>query len=113
MIKVLHLISGGDNGGAKTHIFNLMKGLEGKVDAKIICFTKTEFYDEAVERGIDIEVFYQEKRSDLSVVSKIRDLDPVVKRTNMEIKIVRAERIFIYLFSFFKKLATIRGTVKR
>ena len=34
MIKVLHLISGGDNGGAKTHIFNLMKGLEGKVDAK-------------------------------------------------------------------------------
>lgn len=74
MIKVLHLISGGDNGGAKTHIFNLMKGLEGKVDAKIICFTKTEFYDEAVERGIDIEVFYQEKRSDLSVVSKIRDL---------------------------------------
>lgn len=41
------------------------------------------------------------------------DLDPVVKRTNMEIKIVRAERIFIYLFSFFKKLATIRGTVKR
>ena len=41
------------------------------------------------------------------------DLDPVVKRTNMEIKIVKAESIFIYLFSFFKKLATIRGPVNK
>jgi len=74
MIKVLHLISGGDTGGAKTHIFNLMKGLEGKVKTKIICFTKNEFYDEAKNRGIDIEIFYQESRSDLSVISKLADV---------------------------------------
>ncbi|NMW85101.1 glycosyltransferase family 4 protein [Peptoniphilus sp. AGMB00490] len=73
MTKVLHLISGGDTGGAKTHIFTLMKGLNGKVETKIICFIKDTFYDEAKKRGIDIEVYPQEKRSDLSVVSKLSD----------------------------------------
>ncbi|MGI5948686.1 glycosyltransferase family 4 protein [Peptoniphilus sp.] len=73
MIKVLHLISGGDTGGAKTHIFTLMKGLEGKVDAKIICFIKDTFYDEAKELGYNIEVFEQRKRSDLSVVTRLSD----------------------------------------
>lgn len=73
MTKVLHLISGGDTGGAKTHIFTLMKGLSGKVDTKIICFIKDTFYDEAKDRGIDIEVYPQEKRWDLSVVSKLSD----------------------------------------
>lgn len=73
MTKVLHLISGGDTGGAKTHIFTLMKGLSGKVDTKIICFIKDTFYDEAKTRGIDIEVYPQEKRWDLSVVSKLSD----------------------------------------
>lgn len=73
MTKVLHLISGGDTGGAKTHIFTLMKGLSGKVETKIICFIKDTFYDEAKKRGIDIEVYPQEKRSDLSVVSRLSD----------------------------------------
>ncbi|MET3617139.1 glycosyltransferase involved in cell wall biosynthesis [Peptoniphilus olsenii] len=73
MIKVLHLISGGDTGGAKTHIFTLMKGLVGKVDAKIICFIKDTFYEEAKELGFNIEVFEQKKRSDLSVVTRLSD----------------------------------------
>ena len=73
MTKVLHLISGGDTGGAKTHIFTLMKGLRGRVETKIICFIKDTFYDEAKNRGIDIEVYPQEKRWDLSVVSKLSD----------------------------------------
>lgn len=73
MIKVLHLISGGDTGGAKTHIFTLMKGLSEKVDAKIICFIKDTFYDEARELGFNIEVFEQRKRSDLSVVTRLSD----------------------------------------
>ena len=53
MTKVLHLISGGDTGGAKTHIFTLMKGLRGKVETKIICFIKDTFYDEANDFGFD------------------------------------------------------------
>lgn len=73
MKKILHLISGGDTGGAKTHIFSLMKGLEGLVETKIICFIKDTFYVEAKERGIDIEVYPQKSRSDMSVIKKLSD----------------------------------------
>ncbi len=73
-LKALHLISGGDTGGAKTHIFSLMKGLQGNVQAKIICFIKDSFYEDALEAGIDIEVIPQKRRSDMSVVDKIADI---------------------------------------
>lgn len=33
-MKILHLISGGDTGGAKTHIYTLLKGLEDYADVK-------------------------------------------------------------------------------
>lgn len=70
-MKVLHLISGGDTGGAKTHIISLMKGLEGIVDAKIICFIKDTFYEEVKESNIDIEVFEQKGRLDMSIISRL------------------------------------------
>lgn len=73
MIKVLHLISGGDTGGAKTHIFSLMKGLKNLVDARIICFIKDSFYDEAKDLGYNIKVFPQKSRADMSVVKKLRE----------------------------------------
>ena len=73
-IKALHLISGGDTGGAKTHIFSLMKGLEGLAQTKIICFIDDTFYRQALDQGIDIEVYQQKRRSDMSVVKKIADL---------------------------------------
>lgn len=72
-MKVLHLISGGDSGGAKTHIFALMKGLEDTVQTKIICFIKDTFYEEAKEKGIDIEVYPQKSRSDMSVVQRLQE----------------------------------------
>ena len=70
-MKVLHLISGGDTGGAKTHIISLMKGLEGIVDVKIICFIKDTFYEDVKESNIDIEVFEQKGRLDMSVISRL------------------------------------------
>lgn len=73
-IKALHLISGGDTGGAKTHIFSLMKGLEDLAQTKIICFIDDTFYRQALDRGIDIELYQQKRRSDMSVVKKIADL---------------------------------------
>ncbi len=73
-LKVLHLISGGDTGGAKTHIFSLMEGLKGIVDAKIICFIEDTFYEDALALGIDIEVIPQKRRSDMSVVKKISEI---------------------------------------
>mgnify|MGYP001400274185 CR=1 FL=1 len=71
MMKVLHLISGGDTGGAKTHIISLVKQLNKLIDAKVICFIKDTFYHEAIEAGINIEVFQQKKRTDMSVISRL------------------------------------------
>jgi len=52
-MKVLHLISGGDTGGAKTHIINLCSKLKNLVKLKIICFMYGPFYDEVKNAGID------------------------------------------------------------
>ncbi|MCL2059674.1 MAG: polysaccharide pyruvyl transferase CsaB [Oscillospiraceae bacterium] len=55
-MKVLHLIGGGDVGGAKTHVLSLVKGLGRYIGVKIVSLRPGMFADEAVELGIDIEV---------------------------------------------------------
>ncbi len=74
MIKVLHLISGGDVGGAKTHVLSLTKELQKHIKVKIICFIEGEFYEDAKAMGIDIEVLEQKKRYDLSVINDLRKI---------------------------------------
>lgn len=73
-MKVLHLISGGDTGGAKTHIISLIKGLDKIIEPKVICFMKGDFYEDTKKAGIDIEVYSQKNRFDLSVVDKLKNL---------------------------------------
>ena len=51
-MKVIHLISGGDTGGAKTHVHSLLHGLEGHVELTLVCFTEGPFAQEARELGI-------------------------------------------------------------
>lgn len=70
-MKVLHLISGGDTGGAKTHIISLIKAIDKLIDAKIICFIEDTFYEDSKSAGINIEVYKQRKRSDMSVVHRL------------------------------------------
>lgn len=72
-MKVLHLISGGDTGGAKTHIISLIKSINKLIDAKIICFIEDTFYHEAKANRIDIEVFEQKNRADMAVITKLAD----------------------------------------
>lgn len=55
-MKVLHLIGGGDVGGAKVHVLSLVKELSKHIDVKIISFRPGIFADEACEMGINIEV---------------------------------------------------------
>lgn len=74
MLKVLHLISGGDVGGAKTHVHSLVKELSKSIPVKIICLMEGDFYEEGKEMGLDIEVFSQKRRYDLSVVSRLEAL---------------------------------------
>ena len=51
-MKVIHLISGGDTGGAKTHLHSLLSGISNKTDITLVCFMKGEFSDEAAQLGI-------------------------------------------------------------
>ena len=52
-MKIMHLISGGDVGGAKTHVLSLLKGLGQTQTVRLVCFTGGAFADEALEMGID------------------------------------------------------------
>ena len=55
-MKVIHLISGGDTGGAKTHVHSLLHGLDGKVELTMVCFMEGPFAQEARELGISTVV---------------------------------------------------------
>lgn len=82
MKKVLHLISGGDVGGAKTHVFTLVKELQKTIPIKIICFMEGSFAEEGRQMGIDIQVLEQERRYDLRVVDK---LISIIKQEDFDI----------------------------
>ncbi len=56
-MKVLHLISGGDTGGAKTHVHSLLSGLSRAIGVRMVCFTEGAFVEEARALGIDTQVF--------------------------------------------------------
>ena len=46
-MKVIHLISGGDSGGAKTHVLSLLQHLNETITAQLVCFRDGPFADEA------------------------------------------------------------------
>ena len=56
-MKVIHLISGGDTGGAKTHVLSLLQNLNQTIHAQLVCFRDGEFAQEARELGIPTEIF--------------------------------------------------------
>lgn len=55
-MKVIHLISGGDTGGAKTHVHSLLSSLSKQIDVMMVCFTDGPFVAEARSLGIRTEV---------------------------------------------------------
>jgi len=55
-LKILVLISGGDVGGAKTHVLSLYAALGKSVPVTMVCFMEAEFTREAREMGIDTRV---------------------------------------------------------
>ncbi len=73
-MKILHMISGGDSGGAKTHVFALMRKLPEYCDVKMVCFIKGQFFDELQEIDVQSELVEQKNRFDLSVVSRLKEL---------------------------------------
>lgn len=56
-VKVIQLISGGDTGGAKTHVHSLLRSLSKTVDVTLVCFRDGPFAEEAKALGIDVRVY--------------------------------------------------------
>ncbi len=73
-MKILHLIRGGDSGGAKTHIFSLLDELKNYAECEVVCLIPGVFYQEILEKDIKTTLFEQKSRFDLSVVGKLKRL---------------------------------------
>ncbi len=70
----MHIISGGDSGGAKTHVFALLDALKKYAEVKMICLTPGVFYQEILKKDIDTELIEQKTRFDLSVIKRISNI---------------------------------------
>ena len=55
-MKVIHLIGGGDTGGAKTHLLSLLSGLNREIEADLVSFREGDFAAEARALGIPTTV---------------------------------------------------------
>lgn len=72
-MKVLHLISGGDGGGAKTHVITLLKRLMNEgINVELLCIMEGAFTEEAKKAGIPIKIIHQKKRYSLKPILEIK-----------------------------------------
>ena len=58
-MKIIHLISGGDAGGAKTHVLTLLRELHQTQQVLLVCFIEGPFAQEARDLGIPTRVLGQ------------------------------------------------------
>jgi len=79
-MKVLHLIGGGDVGGAKVHVLSLVKELSKYIDVKIISLRPGEFADDARKMGIDVEVV-----KSFSIFNDIKKVIEIIKKEGFQI----------------------------
>lgn len=70
-MKVLHLISGGDVGGAKTHVLSLLHGLGKTEQVRLVCFREGEFAEDARKLGIDTVVMEVSVRAAIGAIEKM------------------------------------------
>ncbi len=78
-MKVIHLISGGDTGGAKTHIHYLLSGLSKQIDVTLVCFMKGEFSEGAEALGIPTVVL------EGSIPSVLKQLKSMIREGHYEL----------------------------
>ena len=67
-MKVLHLISGGDKGGAKTHVFTLLMALQEDIEVTVLCVMDGVFYQEIKNMPINSVLIEQKYRNDLTII---------------------------------------------
>jgi len=71
-MNILTLISGGDIGGAKTHVLTLLRELSKTDRVCMVCFTEGEFAADAREMGIDTRIIAN--RSPLKDLKELKKL---------------------------------------
>lgn len=71
-MRVIHIIGGGDTGGAKTHVLNLLKELNHHIDARLVCFLRGDFSESAEKMGIPIDVI--ESGNPLTGIRELRKI---------------------------------------
>lgn len=79
-MKVIHLISGGDTGGAKTHVHSLLSSLTGQIDVMMVCFTDGPFVAEARSLGIRTEVL-----SGKNLPRTLHRMEKIIKQEGFEL----------------------------
>ncbi len=79
-MKVLHLIGGGDVGGAKVHVLSLVKELTSHIDVTLLSLRPGAFADEARAMGINVKVI-----KSANIITDIRNAVQFVKKNNFDI----------------------------
>ncbi|HHX75578.1 MAG TPA: glycosyltransferase [Firmicutes bacterium] len=70
-MKIMHLISGGETGGSKTHVLTLVQELQKQADVTLMCLMAGAFYAEGKAMGLDIRTLEQKKRYHLHAVREL------------------------------------------
>lgn len=78
-MNIIHLISGGDVGGAKTHVLSLLDGLKKTENIRLVCFTDGDFAQEARELGILTTIV------DCGVLSAVKTVAKLVKEDEAQV----------------------------
>ncbi len=71
-MKVLHIISGGDTGGAKTHVLTILNELKKDIDVSLLCVMNGKFTEEAIELGIKTTIFEQSHRFSVGTIKQMK-----------------------------------------
>ena len=79
-MKIIHLISGGDVGGAKTHVLSLLQGLSQEHQVLLVCFIEGPFAQEAREMGIPTQVL-----SGWNIPRVMRCLEEVIQKQRFQL----------------------------
>ncbi|WP_370222866.1 glycosyltransferase family 4 protein [Cytobacillus sp.] len=69
-MKVLHFISGGETGGSRKHVITLLSQFP-KEQVSLAVLQEGALSQEAREAGIDVHLFKQSSRYDLSILNKL------------------------------------------
>ena len=98
-MKIMHLISGGDVGGAKTHVLFLLRELGKQHEVKLCCFTDGPFAEEAREMGIPTRIL---KRKNVFQLRK--ELIDCIRRGKYDLIHCHGSKANVYSALIRKKL---------